>query len=372
MYRTKSCFGSQGFATAALASLLSLPFGALGCGSDDDNSSPVSAAMPATGAGGAATTSAANTPAPAPAASAMPAPAAAALPPGTLKVCDRPESAFFDGTARVWYVSCQAKNDVANDGYIAKLNADATAVITEKFVTELDEPKGIRVNAGKLYVSDVSELVTADVATGAKLATTTVVGLDPRVPENNSLNDVTVDEVSGDVYVSDNRNDILYRFDAEGKSPRLLLRSPVLEGPNGLLIDRRDPAAAPRLLIAALGPGLNPMLGTTAKLGGVLAIDLTDLNDGDDQVDVTHLSQRIGNLDGLEFYHDDLIVSDFFAGRVMRVTPTDGSPSFEQGDGKVIRQSFANSADLGIDVERNMIAVPETSKGTVVVITLVP
>lgn len=264
-----------------------------------------------------------------------------------------------------------AKNNVPDDGYVARLNADATEIVTERFVSGLDEPKGIRVNAGKLYVSDVSALVTADLATGETLATTSIVGIDARVPEQSSLNDVTVDPASGDVYVSDNRNDVLYRFDSNGESPELLIRSEVLEGPNGLVIDNRDPAA-PRLLMATLGPGLDPMRGVTAKLGAVIAIDLADLNDGDDALATTYVSQRIGNLDGIELYGDDLLVSDFFAGRVLRLTPTLTAPAFEEGDGQIIRQSLANSADLGIDVDNGVIMVPETARGTLVAVDLEP
>lgn len=341
--------------------VLGIALGAAAAGCSDDGSTENDAESSAAGGTGAA---------PPPAPANMPAASPPELPPGTLAVCERPESAYFDSGSSAWYVSCQAKNDVPDDGYVTKLNADATEILVEKFVTGLDEPKGIRVNAGKLYVSNVSELVTADLATGSTLATTTVIGLDARVPERNSLNDVTVDPASGDVYVSDNRNDILYRFDSNGGSPELLIRSPVLEGPNGLLIDREQ--AEPRLLIAALGPGLDPMRGVTAKLGAVIAIDLADLNDGDDVVEATHISQRIGNLDGIERYGADLLVSDFFAGRVLRLTPTLAAPMFDEGDGQIIRQSLANSADLGIDVDSGIIMVPETAKGTLVSIELAP
>src|SRR5688500_3303047 len=75
--------------------------------------------------------------------------------PGTLAVCERPESAQFDAVSNAWYVSCMAKPDVAGDGFIAKLNAAADSVVTEKFTTGLNEPKGIRIRAGKLYISDV-------------------------------------------------------------------------------------------------------------------------------------------------------------------------------------------------------------------------
>jgi hypothetical protein len=365
MKRTKmSLFGKRTGSKLILASLPAL-FGA-GCSSDDD----AAAAPTQSSALGAAGSGSSAKPCPTVAAPAAPAPVAAApaLPPGSLRVCDRPESAYFDALSDAWYVSCQAKNDVPDDGYIAKLNAGGTAIVTEKFVSGLDEPKGIRVHAGKLYVSDVSELVTADVATGAKLNTTSVVGIDPRVPTASwSLNDVNVYEPTGDVYVSDNRNDQLYRFDASGGSPQLLVSGPVLEGPNGLLFDTRDPAA-PRLLIASLGPGLNPMRGVTAKLGAVLSFALADVNDGNAELSASFVTPRIGNLDGIEWLGNDLLVTDFFSGRLMQVTPSSAAPAFNTGDAEILQQGFDTSADLGLDVGRGRIAVPETAAGTVVFI----
>jgi hypothetical protein len=285
-------------------------------------------------------------------------------------VCERPESAYYDDVSDAWYVSCQAKADVPGDGFVAQVSADGTSIVTAQLVAGLNEPKGIRVNDGKLYVSDVTELVTVNLSNASIVAKTSIVGIDTAVPEAPFLNDVVVDPSTGDVYVSDNRNGVLFRFDSEGAAPELLVRSATLETPNGLLIDARD-AENPRLLIASMGPGLNPQRGVTEKLGAVLSVALDDLNDGDGAVEVTYLSQRIGNLDGIELDGEDLLVTDFFAGRLMRVTPVTTTPSFDMtGDAKLLRQSFLRSADLGIHHQRRLIGVPETNNGTVVFIDL--
>jgi hypothetical protein len=291
----------------------------------------------------------------------------AAAAPGVLAVCERPESAHFDASSNAWYVSCMAKPDVAGDGFIAELNAAGDAVVTEKFSTGLNEPKGMRIRRGKLYVSDVTELVTIDVATGRVLGRASVVGIHPDVASSPFLNDVALSEATGDVYVSDNRNDTLYRFDADGGAPRLLVKSPSLEAPNGLLVDEH-PGATPRLLVAAMGPGLES--GRTDKLGAVLAIALSDLNDGDGRIEVTYVSQRIGNLDGIEFDAGDLLVTDTYGGRLLRVSPTSSTPQFGQGDAHILRQGFARSADLGFDPARRRAVVPQLGNGTVVAVDL--
>jgi sugar lactone lactonase YvrE len=190
----------------------------------------------------------------------------------------------------------------------------------------------------------VTELVTIEVATGRALGKTSVVGVHPDVPSSPFLNDVAVSEATGDVYVSDNRNDTLYRLNADGGAPRLLVKSPSLEAPNGLLVDER-PGVTPRLLVAAMGPGLAS--GRTDKLGAVLAIALGDFDDGDGRIDVTYVSQRIGNLDGIELDAGDVLVTDTYGGRLMRVSPTSTTRHFGQGDAHILRQGFARSADLG-------------------------
>jgi hypothetical protein len=281
----------------------------------------------------------------------------------------RPESAQFDPVTNAWYVSVQGA-DVAGDGYIAKLDASASAFVTERFVTGLNEPKGLRVHDGKLFVADVTELVIIDLASAEVLSRTSVIGIGFNVPPEPFLNDVAVRASTGYVYVSDNRNNMIYRFEPDGSGPLLLLSDPNLEAPNGLLVDERDPDD-PRLLVASLGPGFDPALGTTELPGAVLSLGIIDLNDGDAQAAVSLISQRIGNLDGIEISGDDLLVTDIFGGRLLRVTPSTSSPpALDEGNAEVLRSGLARSADLGFDPARGLIVVPETTSGVVTRITI--
>ena len=63
------------------------------------------------------------------------------------------------------------------------------------------------------------------------------------------------------------------------------------------------------------------MLGVTERLGAVYAISIADLTDGGPAT-VSYLTQRIGNLDGIELSGNDLIVTDIIGGRLLRVTPS--------------------------------------------------
>jgi hypothetical protein len=296
--------------------------------------------------------------------------ASPASPTGSFAVGERPESAQFDAVTNAWYVSVQGKADVPGDGYIAKLDANASAFVTERFVTGLNEPKGIRIHDGRLFVADVSELVTVEVASGEVLSRTSIIGINPQVPESPFLNDVAVRASTGYVYVSDNRNNVLYRFEPDGSGAFLLMRDDSLEAPNGLLVDESG-GAQPRLLVAAQGPGLDPVAGTTELLGAVLALDIDDLNDGDGEAAVSYVSQRIGNLDGIELDGDTLLVSDIVGGRLLTVTPSNASPPpFGQGDAQVLRSGLTRSADFGFDPARRLVLVPETTSGVVTSITL--
>lgn len=290
-------------------------------------------------------------------------------PSGSFAVGERPESAQFDAVTNAWYVSVQGAG-VAGDGYIAKLDANASAFITERFVSGLNDPKGIRVHDGRLFVADVTELVIIDLASADVLSRTSVIGIGTNVPAEPFLNDVAVRASTGYVYVSDNRNNMIYRFEPDGSGPLLLLSDPNLEAPNGLLVDERDPDD-PRLLVASLGPGFDPALGTSELPGAVLSLGIIDLNDGDAQAAVSLISQRIGNLDGIEISGDDLLVTDIIGGRLLRVTPTTSSPpAAEEGTAEVLRSGLTRSADLGFDPARGLVVVPETTSGVVTRITV--
>jgi hypothetical protein len=59
------------------------------------------------------------------------------------------------------------------------------------------------------------------------------------------------------------------------------------------------------------------------------------------------------------------MVSDVRGGRLMRVTPAAGVPQFGEGDGLVLRDGLAGSADIGLDPGRRRIAVPEANNNDV-------
>ena len=78
-----------------------------------------------------------------------------------------PESAVYNATRRIFYVSNINGDPVDKDGngFISKLSADGEVVKTH-WVTGLDGPKGMVLHGGRLYVSDIDRLVAIQVKTG--------------------------------------------------------------------------------------------------------------------------------------------------------------------------------------------------------------
>jgi hypothetical protein len=241
-----------------------------------------------------------------------------------------PESVYFDSDSQRWFVS-NIGADVPGDGFISRLDADG-AVLEREFVTGLDDPKGMASHDGVLWVSDMTSLVRIPIASPSDVTRIAV-------PNAAFLNDVAVDRESGDVYVSDTFGNAVYRV--RGDEVSEVLRSAELQAPNGLLAIGRS------LVIASIGPDLDPVTFATSAPGRLLHLDL-------DSLELTPLSEPIGLLDGLERLGSGFIVSDFAVG-LYYVRPGDPAvPILDNAE-----QGLGSSADIGLARSLRTIAVPE-------------
>lgn len=144
---------------------------------------------------------------------------------------DKPESAVFDRSRQVIYVSNINGNYCTKDGngFIAKVGLDGTVQPLE-WITGLDSPQGLALVRDKLYIADVDQVVVADVKSGAVVRRYKAEGA-------IFLNDVAADK-NGDVYVSDCKANRIYRL--KNNKLEVWLDDPELKGPNGLLCQRKD------------------------------------------------------------------------------------------------------------------------------------
>jgi DNA-binding beta-propeller fold protein YncE len=153
-----------------------------------------------------------------------------------------PESVLFDPKDNVLYVSNVNEKPWEKDGngFISKLSAKGD-FIAVKWATGLSAPKGMGIAKGKLYVTDIDELVEIDLATAKATARYTVDGA-------KNLNDVATGP-DGAVYVSDSAGRSVFVLKKGKLEP--LTTTEDLAHVNGLLVTK-----------AGLMVGLPNSLGT--------------------------------------------------------------------------------------------------------------
>ncbi len=117
--------------------------------------------------------------------------------------------------------------DVDGNGFISTMTPGGEINQLE-WVTGMNAPKGMGYFKGKLYVTDITELIEIDIDS-AKIV--------KRYPAEGAifLNDIAIDD-SGTVYVSDfsPKNSAIYRLNADGFQKWLY--GPEITEPNGMLI----------------------------------------------------------------------------------------------------------------------------------------
>lgn len=240
---------------------------------------------------------------------------------------DHPESAYFDfrsGTLFVSQVGGDADKKDKN-GFISKLDANGK-VHALKWVTGLNAPKGMHTYKGKLWVSDIDELIGIDIAS-AKIV--------DRIPAEGAkfLNDVACD-ADGAVYVSDTLGSRIYVY--QDKKMKIFAEGPELESPNGLLVHDE-------LLIVA-GWGLTTDF-TTKTPGRLFALHVQS------KTKELITPEPVGNLDGVDFDGSGgYLVSDWVAGKVLQISV--------EGEVNTILSLTKGAADLSFDPAKQIVIVP--------------
>ncbi len=230
---------------------------------------------------------------------------------------ETPESVCHDARRDIIYVSningVPFQKD--NNGFISKLSMDGE-IVELHWLTGLDAPKGMGVFDGKLYVTDIDQVVEIDIGKGE-------ISKRYAAEEAQFLNDITVHE-SGIVYISDNRAGLIFRLQ-DGKL-EVWLSSPELNGPNGLLAEHD------RLLV-----GID---------GAILSVGLADKK-------IDRLVADTDYIDGLvPDGQGSYLISDF-RGATHLVHP-------EKGKVRLLDTTDANimAADIDYVIEKNLLLVP--------------
>jgi DNA-binding beta-propeller fold protein YncE len=140
-----------------------------------------------------------------------------------------PESVIYYPEKDVIYVANINGDPVAKDGngFISVLSPDGKIKNLE-WIKNLNAPKGMAIYKGKLYVSDITQLVEIDIEKGTIIAKYDA-------PDAVFLNDVTAC-MNGMIFVSDNRTAKIHVLN-EGKFTVWMEGKP-LETPNGLMAEK--------------------------------------------------------------------------------------------------------------------------------------
>jgi sugar lactone lactonase YvrE len=249
---------------------------------------------------------------------------------------DGPESAVHDSGQGVIYVSNVngEANAADGNGYIAKLSPSGE-IQEKEWVTGLNAPKGMALHDGKLYVSDIDELVVIDTATGEIAAR-------HKAPGATFLNDVTAHQ-DGRVFVSDMMQNQVWKL--EGEQFEKWLEDEALENPNGLL------AEPDRLVVAAWGKPKEDF--STDVPGHLKAVDY-------ESKEITSIGpgEPIGNLDGVESDgQGGYLVTDWFSGGLYQISP--------DGKAEMLMDLKQGSADHEFVEGENLAVIPMMMEGTV-------
>jgi sugar lactone lactonase YvrE len=250
----------------------------------------------------------------------------------------RPEGVRWDSGQRVWFVSSiNGGQQKDNNGYLSRVTAEGR-METARFVAggrngaTLHAPKGMAITGDTLWVTDLDAVRGFHRRTGAPVATVDLGPLGALF-----LNDIAT-APDGSLYVTDTG----VRFDTagtrthtgpdrvfrvRGRVPTVVLEGEYLNQPNGIIWD----AARTRFLIAPItgtamfswqGPGKRP----------------------------ESIATGAGRYDGIEILGD---------GRILVSAWNDSTVSVVEGDRiRPVIRGLSAPADIGLDPERGIVAVP--------------
>lgn len=238
------------------------------------------------------------------------------------------ESVLYDAAGNRLFVSNINGDPTGKDGngFISVLHTDGT-VKQLKWSSGLNAPKGMAVMSGKLYVSDIDELVEIDLASGKITA---------RHPVADAvfLNDVATD--GRKVLVSDSQTGNIHVL-ANGK---MSLFASGQKGINGLEFD---------------------------KNGTLYSLDerglLKHSSDGKKQ---EIINDKVTGGDGLLILDGDTFIASRWQGEIYRII---------RGKEELLldtRNEKSNTADIGFIPEQNLVLVPTFFKNKVVAYKLTP
>ena len=249
-----------------------------------------------------------------------------------------PESAYYHAGSNSIFVSSINGQILEKDGngYISRISPDGK-IVSAKWVTGLNAPKGIRSVGNTLWVTDIDEVVSIDIATAKILARVKVDGA-------QFLNDLAT-APDGTVFASDSNLARIYAV-KDGKSSVFVEGVEQVDVPNGLLVD------GARLVLGTIGTTGGRGRGAGPPPSGHLyAFDLKTKQR-------TQLTTDVGGIDGIEpDGRGGLLITDVIGARLLHVSPS--------GQTQVLAKFSGGGADFGYIGAKRIAIVPFLNAHTV-------
>jgi hypothetical protein len=248
-----------------------------------------------------------------------------------------PESAVFDAARQQFYVSNMGtwgEGATPGDGFISRMSADGR-MLDLRWITALQNPKGLALANGRLYAADDAELIEIDPAAG------TIVARYAPADGPGGFNDCTA-APDGTVYVFSRRLAAVFRLRGGRFEAWATVDITKTGAPNGLLAERD------RLLLGSWWV----RGGGTEVLGHLSTVRYADGAVG-------RLGDRpIGHIDGIEpDGRGGYTVTDWTKGELLRVS-ADGMPS-------LLLTLKKGAADHTYVIDRGLLVVPLVLDGAV-------
>lgn len=237
------------------------------------------------------------------------------------------ESVLYDNERNRLYVSNINGEPTEKDGngFITALNLDGEIIETYFFSGYLDAPKGMAIQDGKLYVTNIDSLFEIDIEDRISSETWAI-------DTAQFLNDVAAGR-DGSIYFSDTETNTIYSL--KDDKVEVFLNSDELNGPNGIYIDG------------------NTMMVTTMNGGQVLKINMNNKS-------VEEFTTGIGAGDGIVPTGDGRYLASSWKGKVFLID--------SEGNKKIILDTTdenLNAADIEYLPLENMLLVPTFNGSTV-------
>ncbi|MCD4731928.1 MAG: hypothetical protein K8R74_15080 [Bacteroidales bacterium] len=234
------------------------------------------------------------------------------------------ESVCYNDATKTIFVSCIDGNPTDKDGngFISQLSITGE-IITLKWVTGINAPKGMGIYGNKLYVTDIDKVVEIDIVQA-------VIIKEYKVEGAKFLNDIII-SASGDVYISDMATAKIHRI--KKGIIETWFTSEEFVNPNGLFYEDKE-----------------ILVGTK---NGIYSIRIEDKR-------LWHVIKDTGGIDGLAADGQGSYIISDWQGKIQLVnTEKDAIILLNTSDKGI------NAADIEYIPERNMLLVPTFSDNRV-------